>query len=372
MANGTRSFTPSPSPQPLFRQVRAADRTASALAGVQQEADTALQKNLENKYQELANQYESNQITDGQFVDSLQVMVGGIDIPSLKNAWGSTLGEARYMVLANAQDIEHKRIQAGLASGALSVQDAIARYNAMGDAAQLQNSKSAIRDAESWRLQAAQLQEVARRSSGSGRGSSSKELDEEDIRNLKLKYEEEAASLNNERQQMQADLQYYQGLVKSGDMTEADYEGVRQEYLNGYTASVQDFAYSKDVMNYVYDVDPVGGTGFLNEQLGFTKSVSGKIPPIPSFYQDSISSDIMGRADDLSTDEIIRSREATATRSLAESENSYQEAVQSRDFAEQAKQSLFSRVSAPPTLASSETQRRSDPLSLGTNFTGGV
>lgn len=287
--------------QQLFQRTEDFEPVAKELATAQAQYLTGVEKNLQRSYNDALVQYEQGAITDRNFSNIVDTMVSNITDPNLRVEWQKVAQEAKYNILVNSQEIEDIRIRSGLASGELSPQDAINRYKAMSTAAMGFDSRSAVRDAETWNLKASMIQESLKRSSGSGSrsGPSTGPLTAKQAREAERMYYVKKAELDAASEQMQADIASVTAAKNAGEISQSDATEMANLLKDNFAKAVQDFATNKSVNTYIFDAD--GGSAamiYLNHHLGYLKQM-GPGYDIPSYYQEKLNPMAQYTADEL-------------------------------------------------------------------------
>lgn len=344
-------------PQQLFETPKEYQPSANRLASVDETFRSTVADRVNTDYSSLASQYENKQITDQDFSTGVDLLVQRIAEPTLKKQWEPVVGEAKYLVLSNAQALTDSKIQTDLNTGAISPQDAINRYNELANASLNFNTQSSLKDAAAWSLKASAITAALKKSSSRGPGREPKNLDD-----LKRQYESKKFSLDQDQAELNSQLSELDSWVESGAVTKEDGNLLRQDLLDQYYNSVSSFGYDGDVLDYISEVDPNSGYSYLNNQIDYAKSLGLPTPGYFTGYQSGL--------DTLAAEEAARQAAYEAENPLPSLSDLLSGMVGQSSLGPRIQGSETSSVppqSPPPVrLVAPESQRQSNPLGLGT------
>lgn len=273
-----------PQPQQLFKEPVAYDPTANQLQAVD---DTFLQtigNRVDSDYGKLSDQYENKQISDQDFAAGVELLVGRIQQPTLKDKWTPVVGQAKYMVFSNAQKISDSKIQTGLNEGSLSPSQAIQQYKDMANAALKFNTQSSLQDAAAWNLKASAIQAALGSGSGGGRrGRPSKTSSETD--SLKEAYQALRFGIEQTQQDFNLQMNSLYDRVSAGTLSSENANTLREALIGEYLSELSSFGYSQEASDYAAEVDPTDSYSFLNSQVDYIKNI---MSPVPTFYRGNL------------------------------------------------------------------------------------
>jgi len=262
-----------PQAQGLFQRAKEAEPVAQKQQQAEESFQSAIEGNLVTRYKDFANQYEKRTISDTQFSKGVTNMVNNIKDRNLQVKWSEVANQARYLALTNQQELEDIKIRSGVASGAISESDAIKRYEAMADAAQLQDSNNSIRDAESWRLKANMIKE-SQRSRGPG---PSKEISDEDKLKAVRLFEANKSSYKADKDLVEAQIEQMTRDRDSGETVfplgdvDYSYREARDILQNSLAGSLNTFIHGNTGFITQSLIDEEGVFSYLDEQVNYLR-----------------------------------------------------------------------------------------------------
>lgn len=284
----------------LFQQPKQYQPKAGPTETADVQFKEALNTKLQTDYADIMDKYERKQLSDTDVSSLLEQKINEMPDEGIKQEWQPKLTEVKYQVFKNAQGLQDMKIENGIASGAITYQQGMDMYNEMARVAESQESRSALIDAETYKMKAIKLNlemKMASRSGGGGYGGGSGGMSTTDWKAVK-NFEENLATVNSQRDALFTALDKikYNYTNKVPTMynsqqivlNEQQYNEVVDNLWKNYNDAVASFAKSDALESYYLNINP-DGLDYLASHLHTLDIYGQDRPYVYSGYEEDLA-----------------------------------------------------------------------------------